>query len=105
MTLAEWHALGEQLFGPNEDRWRFKCPTCGHVTSHVDANSLPIEERNKLKGAWNVTSECIGRYLDGIGCNWAAYGLFRGPHFVVREDGTETAVFAFAPPSHDVAAA
>ena len=53
--------------------------------------------------------QCIGR-LTGApaaherertetrrGCDWAAFGLFRGPEFIITPDGTEVACFRIAP--------
>ncbi|MBR2591577.1 MAG: hypothetical protein IKD62_01245 [Oscillospiraceae bacterium] len=49
--------------------WRFKCPRCGNVaTGHEfkDAGTEPDA----------MAQECIGRYVNGKGCDWAAFGLF-----------------------------
>lgn len=95
MTEAEWRALGEKLFGPNLDRWRFKCPTCGHVMSVEKARAMPADEKAKLRGGWSIEQECVGRYVNGTGCDWCAYGLFSGPFFVERDGGGRTPVFGF----------
>ena len=101
MTEAEWRALGKKLFGPALDRWRFRCPTCGHVMSIAKAREMTDEQQKKLRGGgagdqgWSIESECVGRYLSDAGCNWCAYGLFSGPFFVVRPDGHKTPVFGF----------
>jgi hypothetical protein len=42
-------------------------------------------------------SECIGRHKEGIGCDWAAYGLFSGPRELLDEKGKHRSyVFYFA---------
>ena len=46
-------------------------------------------------GKYSVESECIGRHIRGVGCDWAAYGLFAGPVFVQRDSGSKTPVFDF----------
>jgi hypothetical protein len=94
MTEEEWRALGERLFGADLACWRFRCPTCGVVMSIDMARSFSDDEKERLRGRWSIEQECIGRYLPGRGCNWCAYGLFRGPHFVVRGD-KKTPVFGF----------
>jgi hypothetical protein len=95
MTEAEWRAFGERLFGPDLDNWRFKCPTCGHVMSICVARDLSPEQKTKLRAGRSVEQECVGRYVDELGCNWCAYGLFSGPFFVEREGGGRTPVFGF----------
>jgi hypothetical protein len=95
LTREEWEAKGRELFGEDQSKWRFVCPACGREASmastrddHVDA--LPrLRERN-----YRIEQECIGRHLPGVGCNWAAYGLFRGPLFV---DGLACFDFAGKP--------
>ena len=93
VTKAEWEAEGEELFGPDKEGWIFVCPQCGSEMSIARARA----EFPALKGSgWNPSSECIGRYLPGVGCDWAAYGLFRGPLFVDIGDGSEVSAFDFA---------
>jgi len=94
MTESEWKALGEKLFGADMNLWRFKCPHCGNVMSMVKARAMTEEQKVALRRGWSIEQECIGRYVDA-GCNWCAYGLFSGPHFVVRANGDKTPVFAF----------
>ena len=95
MTEADWNALGQRLFGPEIKRWRFRCPTCNNVWSYEKADTFAEEQRAKLRGHWHVEQECVGRYIDGAGCDWCAYGLFCGPFFVLREGGKKTPVFGF----------
>ncbi len=95
MTEDEWNALGLKLFGTETSAWRFKCPRCSNVMSIEKALALSAEQLARLRsGEWAIESECIGRYID-LGCNWAAYGLFSGPFFVVRADGRKTPTFGF----------
>jgi hypothetical protein len=46
-------------------------------------------------------AECIGRYTGGMEgpdkCDWAAFGLFRGP-VIIMNDGKEVAAFKFMEP-------
>lgn len=95
MTEPEWRALGERLFGEDLSRWRFTCPTCGMVMSIEKARSMPDDDKGKLRAGWAIEQECVGRYLTGQGCDWCAYGLFRGPFFVQRANGKNSPVFGF----------
>jgi len=91
ITEKEWRAKGEELFGPDQKDWKFVCPRCGLVMSQVSM----FEAHPKLGGTkWTVYSECVGRYVEGAGCDWAAYGLFRGPVIVIA-DGDDIEIPAF----------
>lgn len=92
-SQGEWAIQGEWLFGPDPFKWRFRCPSCGNVQTPEDFL------RFKPMGATPDTAyqDCIGRWDRMRGCDWAAYGLFRGPDFVARAGGGEVAVFPFAP--------
>jgi hypothetical protein len=98
MTYEEWYAKGENLFGPDIMRWRFVCPSCGHVASVQEWKNAGAPE-----GA--VAFGCIGRYLperseafggDGGPCNYTGGGLIRlNP---VDVDGRQTFAFAEVEP-------
>ena len=93
ISKREWDAKGRELFGMDMQDWKFVCPSCGLVQSIAKAK----EHWPQLKGKdWNVTSECVGRYTKDAGCDWCAYGLFRGPLIVVLSNGDEIAAFDFA---------
>lgn len=80
---------------------RFVCPNCGRTSSPNDFKALGAKPER-------ATKECIGRVApvkmangefepgEPGGCDWAAYGLFRGPAFVAMPDGTTAPVFEFA---------
>lgn len=97
-TESEWVKAGEKLYGADPMKWRFECPACHNVTSVEDFRIF------KDKGATpdSAATECIGRYTGGLKgpnkCDWAAYGLFRGPDFVIFDNGEERACFSFAKP-------
>jgi len=97
LTQAELVAEAQKEFGPDPLKYAFRCPNCGDVATIKDFVAA---------GDGNLAGqECIGRLLgslkrsairgrDGIvrgerGCDWAAYGLFRGPWEIVMpaEDG------------------
>jgi hypothetical protein len=98
LTQAELLAEARQRFGHDPMKFAFKCPSCGDVATlqdFKDAGAAPSR----------AGQECIGR-LPGAtrGCNWAAYGLIRGPwEVVIPADGDrpEQSVWGFplAPPN------
>ena len=102
VTLAEWKAEGEQLFGPDMLDWRFVCPSCGHVQSPRDFDLYWQQGATPEDARFN----CIGRF-DGhmdveicsgsSPCNYTGGGLFRlCPVTVVDEgNGNKYACFEF----------
>jgi hypothetical protein len=82
LTQAELMAEAKERFGEDVMTWAFRCPSCGDVASLGDFKVADADPG--LAG-----QECIGRHLGalskaikkykGRGCDWAAYGLFRGP--------------------------
>ena len=101
MTKAMWEAKGTELFGPDKMKWRFVCPSCGHIQAVEDFRAF------KDDGATPdlAYSCCIGRY-DGhmhveMGtrpgpCNYTGYGLFNICPVMVIDEGKEVRSFAFA---------
>ena len=108
-TRQGWFDRGLALFGSDQFKWKFKCPVCGHVQTPEDFRQY------KNMGATPMTAcqECIGRFAggktefatkgDGVGCDYAVYGLIRLGDFVVSVDPETTvttvddiAVFPFA---------
>jgi hypothetical protein len=105
MTHAEWLAEGKRRFGEDFQKWRFKCPVCGHVASIGDYK--PFADQGATPSS--AAQECIGRYAgkrraafgidSGPGpCDYALFGLFRLPGVVITpQDGGEPMMsFAFA---------
>ncbi len=102
MTQAELCEEMERRFGPIRSHWAFICPMCGDVANAQDFVAAGADPNR-------VGQECIGRSLgvlkrdqppggyQGRGCDWCAYGLFRGPLFVTMPDGREIASFRIAP--------
>lgn len=99
ITRADWIKEGEQRFGADQLGWAFVCPSCGHVARVHDWKEAGA-------GQGEVAFSCVGRHRRGAAdmlagkspCNYAGGGLIRlNPVTVVREDGTKTDVFEFAP--------
>lgn len=93
ISQAEWEAKGKELFGEDKRNWRFVCPKCKDVKSFNDVKEKYPESRGC---GWQPGRECIGRYIEEIDCDWAAYGLFRGPLIIVVNGGGEVPYFDFA---------
>lgn len=96
--LEEWRKEAVERFGEKGRDWKFVCPRCGNVQSGKDFidRGMTVEQANDI----SVYQQCIGRHFEGIGCDWAAYGLFgtmgRG-RYVITPEGKEVEVFDFAP--------
>jgi hypothetical protein len=87
IPLAEWQ---EEMERCGKLDCKFVCPRCELASSPNDFKGLGVTPERAAK-------ECIGRHTQERGCDWAAYGLFRGPAFVALPDGAVTPVFEFAP--------
>ena len=95
-TAEEWRAEGVRRFGPDEMKWRFTCPACGHVATPADYEAVGAKDTH-------VAFSCVGRFLDsprdafakGPGpCNYAGGGLIGlNP---VEIEGRKARYFAFA---------
>ncbi|QGJ92738.1 hypothetical protein QDA04_gp68 [Microbacterium phage Megan] len=120
-TQEELVALMRERFGDDVNAWAFICPSCGDVATVADMRDALAQ--NPLSEAGGSTPDptryigqaCIGRLLGalqekrqsdwkGRGCDWAAFGLFQGPEFVVMPDGKEVPSFAPAPAPEEVSA-
>jgi hypothetical protein len=96
-TIEQWRAEAKQKFGERGRDWKFICPRCGNIQSgqdFLDKAGMTLED-----AANTVYQDCIGRHVKDIGCDWAAYGLFRtmGKGRIVIADEKEIEVFDFAP--------
>lgn len=96
-SLQEWKEEAKQRFGENGADWKFKCPSCGNVQSAQDFMDKCRVNQNTSSNC--VYQECIGRHVEGIGCNWAAFGFLgtvgKG-RVVITPNGDEVEVFDFA---------
>lgn len=95
-SVEDWQAEAVRRFGPDQMKWKFMCPSCGHVASIQDWKDAGGTEGE-------VAFSCIGRHIKGSGdilnkkkpCNYAGGGLFRlNP---VSIQGIPDGVFDFAP--------
>lgn len=68
-TKTEWLAEGKRRFGTNFEDYKFVCPRCGRVNTGKEFREAGAEPNA-------MYCECIGRYDESKGCDWAAYGLF-----------------------------
>lgn len=113
-TQEEFLAELESRFGKDPMAWAFVCPACGDVATGQDfKDALAAKPRlnrdmSPMMASHVIGTICIGRVLGaleefsqddwtGRGCDWASFGLIRGPEFVIRPDGVEMAAFAIAP--------
>ena len=91
-SLIEWKAAGESLYGKDYEKWKFKCPNCELVSSGADFLAVGAEIDD-------MYSTCIGRHnKKAVGCDWAAFGLFRalGKSNLIINGDKEVEVFQFA---------
>ena len=111
-TQEELRAVLTDRFGPNPHDWAFVCPRCGDVATGADFKAALAEHPVTYSDGHHVTAsarlgrECIGRTLGALtlpkavnkrGCDWAAYGLIRGPLLVTTPEGSTIAGFRPAP--------
>lgn len=90
MTYEEWIAEGMRRFGKDKSKWKWKCARCGHVQSMRDFTDIGMDPSNV------VYFSCIGRWKQGIGCDWTLGGLFQIHTLEVLRDGKIIPVFEFA---------
>lgn len=96
ITMEEWHTEGVRRFGTDEMRWRFICPSCGHVASTQDYKDSGAPQNA-------VAFSCVGRWLPARSaafsnkpgpCDYAGGGLIGlNP---IRIEGRTRGIFAFA---------
>ncbi len=98
-TVELWESAASDLFGPDKDKWAFKCPCCGNVQTIEDFKAYGIDRPEH-----KVYASCLGKYA-GLykmikeqkkGCNYSATGLFNLSNTVVIDNGVKRNVFDFA---------
>lgn len=100
-TKDEWLSNAEKRFGKDKKKWKFRCPSCGHIQSIGDFEQY----HDKGCGPNTAFFSCIGRWdghmKNSMGsgkspCNYTLGGLFNlAKVFVVDENGRHP-VFEFA---------
>lgn len=91
-TLKEWREKGKEIFGTDDfKKWQFVCPMCGNIQTYDDFEGITDDPIQKFYFS------CIGRFKDGVGCNWTLGGLFQIHETdVINEDGKKIPVFEFS---------
>ena len=100
MKAVDFEKLAVSRFGEDKMKWRFVCPSCGHVASVQDWKDAGAP-------ADAVAFSCVGRWLDvgdkktfkgeGGPCQYAGGGLFRlNPVELEGDDGKKFSCFALA---------
>lgn len=103
LSLQAWQEQARQRFGDDPMKWRFICPSCGHVAAMEDW-------KNAGAPAGAVAFSCIGRYIGdqkaaadaafrnkGGPCNYTSGGLFCINKVFLDIDGVESPAFEVAP--------
>ncbi|WP_326646091.1 hypothetical protein OG884_15680 [Streptosporangium sp. NBC_01755] len=106
LTQAELLAELRERFGDDWTSWAFQCPHCSDIATGLDfsvaLNNYPRKghDGQEVTASAVLGQECIGRTLskgEERGCDWAAYGLFRGPWELTLPDGQSMWCFPIAP--------
>jgi hypothetical protein len=94
-------------FGTDPAAWAFICPSCNDIATVADFREALAAAGRDEDASQHIGQVCIGRIsgalsksstpYKGRGCDWCAFGLFRGPEFVIMPDGHEAGSFAIAP--------
>lgn len=87
----DWIAQLTERFGEDSKKWAFKCPHCGHVQTGQDFIDSGIGEHKD-----QVYFNCIGRYIEGKGCDWTLGGLMKIHKVSVVKDAMVFPVFEIA---------
>lgn len=109
VTLEELRAEAKRRFGDDPMNWAFVCPRCGDVATGADFREALAAAGSTRPASAALGQECIGRTIgalsrdrggekyEGRGCDWAAYGLVRGPVIVTLDNRKTMGAFDFAP--------
>ena len=90
-TQDEWLAELRGRF-PKLDEASFACPRCGRTQTIGEFKAHGLDPQR-------VYTDCIGRYIDDVDCDWAAYGLLGtlGKGRLILAGERELEIFDFAP--------
>lgn len=92
VTLAEWLAEGERLYGKEKLDWRFRCPACGHVQTIRQFKEAGLNPELAYL-------HCASRHHLGgkANCKWTIGGLLRvGGRYVIDAKYRPHLIFEFA---------
>ena len=93
INLKDWQQEMKESFPLGSSTVAFACPVCKNVATVADFERAGLTSND-------APQECLFRTTDPETCNWAAYGLFRGPRIVIADDGHEIPVFEFYVEAH-----
>lgn len=109
LSLEAWQALARERYGDDPMKWRFVCPSCGHVAAVEDW-------KNAGASPGAVAFSCIGRFVgdpmaaadaafrnEGGPCNYTSGGLLCINKVILEIDGVECPAFEVAPREEGVA--
>lgn len=91
ITYEDWIISLNDRFGPDKEKWAFRCPRCGNIQTIKDFLDHGIDNAES-----RVYFSCIGRYVKGIGCDWTLGGLFKINKTSVIKDAQVFPVFEMA---------
>lgn len=92
LTFPEWQKKAIDLYGEDIKKWKFRCPACKEIQTLQDFIDHNIPDPDTL-----FYFSCIGRWVEGRGCNWTLGGLFPIHQTeVIDELGQEHPVMEFA---------
>lgn len=92
-TLEVWRNEGFGHYGKSPMDWEFRCVSCGETQTGREFVEAGVEPKEAMTRAY---FSCIGRVVNGRGCDWSLGGLLRiHTKEVQDQDGNPVAVFRF----------
>ena len=89
IKVDDWLAALTGRFGEAKN-WKFVCPICGHVQSVQDFIDAGAD-------ANHAYFNCIGRYKNGVGCDYTLGGLIKvSSTAIIADDYNIVSVFEMA---------
>lgn len=73
VSLREFWAEGLEYYGKDCKTWVFACVRCGH---HQSINDYIAAGKTEAFAELRIAFSCIGREVEGVGCDWTLGGLF-----------------------------